>query len=144
MSYSTHDLVVIALIMTLGSFLQGALGFASGLVGVPLLVLSGFSLLEATVINFISTIVQNTAGAVQLRAHIDWSEVALPQRSAPSDSPSAWSPSIRRSISISGVVKQSSACFCSPASCCSSFCASTRATKPRSHGPPPRASPPDS
>jgi len=78
MPYSTHDLAVIALIMTLGSLLQGALGFASGLVGVPLLVLSGFSLLEATVINFISTSVQNVAGAVQLWEHLEWNDVAWP------------------------------------------------------------------
>lgn len=78
MYYSPHDLVLISLIMTLGSFLQGVLGFASGLIGVPLLVLSGFSLLEANVINFVSTIVQNSAGAVQMREHIQWSDVAWP------------------------------------------------------------------
>jgi uncharacterized membrane protein YfcA len=78
MPYSPHDLAVIALIMTLGSLLQGALGFASGLVGVPLLVLSGFTLLEATVINFISTSVQNVAGAVQLWEHLEWNDVAWP------------------------------------------------------------------
>jgi uncharacterized protein len=76
--YSPHDLSIIALIMTFGSLLQGALGFASGLVGVPLLVLSGFSLLEATVINFISTGVQNIAGAMQLGEHLQWRDVAWP------------------------------------------------------------------
>jgi uncharacterized protein len=76
--YPLHDLSIIALIMTLGSLLQGALGFASGLVGVPLLVLSGFTLLEATVINFISTGVQNIAGAVQLGEHLHWRDVAWP------------------------------------------------------------------
>jgi uncharacterized membrane protein YfcA len=78
MSYPAHDLLVIGLIMTLGSLLQGALGFASGLVGVPLLVLSGFTLLEATVINFISTSVQNVAGAVQLWDHLEWRDIAWP------------------------------------------------------------------
>lgn len=78
MPYPLHDLSIIALIMTLGSLLQGALGFASGLVGVPLLVLSGFTLLEATVINFISTGVQNIAGAVQLGEHLRWRDVAWP------------------------------------------------------------------
>jgi uncharacterized membrane protein YfcA len=76
--YSTYDLTIIGLIMTLGSLLQGTLGFASGLVGVPLLVLSGFSLLEATVINFISTGVQNFAGAMQLWEHLEWRDVAWP------------------------------------------------------------------
>jgi uncharacterized protein len=78
MPYPAYDLAVIAVVMTLGSLLQGALGFASGLVGVPLLVLSGFTLLEATVINFISTSVQNVAGAVQLWDHLEWHDVAWP------------------------------------------------------------------
>ncbi|HYO24382.1 MAG TPA: TSUP family transporter [Lacipirellulaceae bacterium] len=78
MPYTTHDLLIIGVIMTLGSLLQGALGFASGLLGVPLLVLSGFSLVEATVINFLSTAVQNVAGAVQLWEHLEWRDVAWP------------------------------------------------------------------
>ncbi len=78
MQYPPHDLALMALIMTLGSLLQGALGFASGLVGVPLLVLCGFSMLEATVINFISTAPQNIVGAVQLADHLDWREVVWP------------------------------------------------------------------
>jgi uncharacterized membrane protein YfcA len=78
MPYPAHDLAVIALIMTFGSFLQGALGFASGLVGVPLLVLSGFSMLEATVINFISTAPQNIFGAVQLSEHVPVRDVVWP------------------------------------------------------------------
>jgi uncharacterized membrane protein YfcA len=78
MPYPTHDLIVIAAIMTLGSLMQGALGFASGLVGVPLLILSGFSLLDATVINFISTAPQNIFGAVQLSEHLDWRDIVWP------------------------------------------------------------------
>jgi uncharacterized membrane protein YfcA len=78
MPYALHDLAVIGLIMTLGSLLQGALGFASGLIGVPLLILSGFSQLEATVINFISTAPQNVFGAVQLSEHVEWRDVVWP------------------------------------------------------------------
>jgi uncharacterized membrane protein YfcA len=75
MSYTLGELAVIAGVMTLGSVMQGALGFASGLLGVPLLVLCNFSLLDATIINFVSTLVQNVAGAVQLRRTLerrDW------------------------------------------------------------------------
>ena len=64
--------------MTIGSVLQGAIGFASGLMGVPMLVLCGFSLIEATVINFISTTVQNFTGAIQLREHIEAQDVTWP------------------------------------------------------------------
>jgi uncharacterized membrane protein YfcA len=76
--YAPYDLAIIGLIMTLGSLLQGALGFASGLVGVPLLILCGFPILDATVINFISTAPQNIFGAMQLSEHLEWREVVWP------------------------------------------------------------------
>jgi uncharacterized membrane protein YfcA len=78
MTYSLDQLATIAVVMTFGSVLQGAVGFASGLIGVPLLVLCGFSLLEATVVNFISTGVQNTLGAIQLWGHLRPRDVAAP------------------------------------------------------------------
>jgi uncharacterized protein len=78
MNFTPNEFATVAVIMTIGSVLQGAVGFASGLMGVPLLVLCGFSLIEATVINFISTAVQNFTGAVQLWSHIEPQEVAWP------------------------------------------------------------------
>jgi uncharacterized membrane protein YfcA len=78
MPYSPGELVVIALVMTFGSVVQGAVGFASGLLGVPLLVLYGFPLLDATVINFVSTSVQNFAGAAHLRGHLQVRDVLWP------------------------------------------------------------------
>ncbi|HEX6961841.1 MAG TPA: sulfite exporter TauE/SafE family protein [Lacipirellula sp.] len=78
MPYPPAELATIALVMTFGSVVQGAVGFASGLLGVPLLVLYGFSLLEATVINFISSSVQNLTGAVQLGSHLKPSDVVAP------------------------------------------------------------------
>src|SRR5215213_7791341 len=78
MPYSAAELAVIALVMTFGSVIQGCVGFASGLIGVPLLVLYGFPLPEATVINFVSTRVQNLAGAQQLRVHLEARDVFWP------------------------------------------------------------------
>ena len=78
MPYSAAELAVIALVMTFGSVVQGAVGFASGLLGVPLLVLYGFPLLDATVINFVSTSVQNFAGAAHLRGHLQIRDVFWP------------------------------------------------------------------
>ena len=78
MLYTTQEILLVAVVMTIGSVLQGAIGFASGLMGVPMLVLCGFSLIEATVINFISTTVQNFTGAIQLREHIEAQEVTWP------------------------------------------------------------------
>lgn len=78
MPYTTQEILLVAVVMTIGSVLQGAVGFASGLMGVPMLVLCGFSLVEATVINFISTTVQNFTGAAQLWAHIEAADVTWP------------------------------------------------------------------
>jgi len=71
MTYGSTEIVLIALIMTFGSVVQGAVGFASGLLGVPLLVISGFSLPEAATINLVSTSVQNVAGAWKLWPHLN-------------------------------------------------------------------------
>jgi uncharacterized protein len=71
MLYPLNDILLLGLVMTLGSVIQGAIGFASGLLGVPLLVLLGFSLPEAAAINLVSTIVQNFTGAWQLWGHLE-------------------------------------------------------------------------
>jgi uncharacterized membrane protein YfcA len=78
MTYTHHDLLIIGVVMTLGSVMQGALGFASGLMGVPTLVLFGFSLRDATVVNFVLTAIQNVAGAAQLWNHLDPRELVWP------------------------------------------------------------------
>ncbi len=78
MLYSPAEIVLIGLIMTFGSVVQGAVGFASGLLGVPLLVLSGWSLPEAATINLVSTSVQNATGAVKLWSHLEPRELVFP------------------------------------------------------------------
>jgi len=76
--YPLNELLLLGTIMTCVSVLQGAIGFASGLVGVPLLLLFGFSLPEAATINLVSTFVQNFTGAWRLWPHLDPRELALP------------------------------------------------------------------
>jgi len=78
MLYSPTEIALIGLIMTFGSTVQGAVGFASGLIGVPLLVLSGFSLPEAATINLVATCLQNVIGAWKLREHLKPRELVLP------------------------------------------------------------------
>lgn len=78
MLYPLDDLLVIGIVMTFGSIIQGAVGFASGLLGVPLLVLCGFSIPEAATINLVSTSVQNFTGAWKLRHSLEPSELAYP------------------------------------------------------------------
>jgi len=77
-NYSPAEITLIAAIMTFGSVVQGAVGFASGLIGVPLLVLSGFSLPEAATINLISTGIQNATGAWKLWSELTASELLFP------------------------------------------------------------------
>jgi uncharacterized membrane protein YfcA len=78
MTYTPHDLLIIGLVMTFGSIVQGTVGFASGLMGVPMLVLFGYPLRDATVVNFILTAVQNVAGAAQLWSYLDPRELIWP------------------------------------------------------------------
>lgn len=78
MLYPLDELAWLALIMTLGSVVQGSVGFASGLLAVPLLVMSGFTLVEAATVNLVSAGVQNILGAMKLSAHLEASEVILP------------------------------------------------------------------
>ena len=67
-----------ALIMTAGSVLQGTAGFASGLLSVPLLVNSGFSIPEAATMNLTSTAVQNVIGAWRLWDDLEPGELLRP------------------------------------------------------------------
>jgi len=78
MLYTPSEIAIIGLIMTFGSTVQGAVGFASGLIGVPLLVVSGFSLPEAATINLVATSLQNVIGAWKLREHLQPRELWLP------------------------------------------------------------------
>ncbi len=78
MFYSPAEIALVGLIMTFGSVVQGAIGFASGLIGVPLLVVSGFSLPEAATINLVATSFQNVIGAWKLWDHIEPRELVLP------------------------------------------------------------------
>lgn len=76
--YPLDDLLLIGIVMTFGSIIQGAVGFASGLLGVPLLVLCGFSIPEAATINLVSTSVQNFTGAWRLWDELEYQELIYP------------------------------------------------------------------
>lgn len=64
-------LTVFAILLA-SSVVQGAVGFAGGLFGIPLLILAGFSLAEAVSINMVASTVQNALGAWRLRREIDF------------------------------------------------------------------------
>ena len=60
-----------------GSVVQGTIGFALGMIAVPLLVEAGFSLSQAVALTTLSIGIQVLFGAWQLRAHIPWDDVKL-------------------------------------------------------------------
>jgi uncharacterized membrane protein YfcA len=72
MSISVSAYLLVALILLVSSVLQGAMGFASGLFGIPLLMLTGISLPEAVAISLVASAVQNCTAAWKLRQEIDF------------------------------------------------------------------------
>src|SRR5688500_3379833 len=71
MSLTITAYLLVALILLASSVLQGAVGFASGLFGIPLLMLTGIALPEAVAISLVASAVQNCTAAWQLRHEID-------------------------------------------------------------------------
>ena len=72
---SPQLLAGIAVVLFLGSLLQGAVGFAFGLFAIPFLVWTGVSLSEAVALMSISVFVQVLVSTVQLRREVRWREV---------------------------------------------------------------------
>ncbi len=67
-----EPLAPIALILLLGSIVQGAVGFAYTLVAMPLLAWFGLDLVSIVTLILISVWVQTTVGVVSLREHVRW------------------------------------------------------------------------
>jgi hypothetical protein len=68
----------LALVLIVGSVLQGAVGFAAGLLGIPLLLWLDWSLAESQVIVITSTAVQNSWGLYRYRNTLDKQEILFP------------------------------------------------------------------
>ena len=64
--------VLIGLALALGAAMQGAIGFAFGLVSIPLLVWSGVSMPRAVAMVLAMVMVQTTGNLWKLRAHLDF------------------------------------------------------------------------
>ena len=71
------SLILAGIIMFAGSIVQGAIGFALGMIAVPLLVEAGFSLAQAVALSSLSIGIQVIFGAWKLREHIPWPDVKL-------------------------------------------------------------------
>ena len=70
-------LILAGFILFLGSIVQGAIGFALGMIAVPLLVDAGFSLSQAVALTTLSIGIQVVFGVHQLREYIPWDDVKL-------------------------------------------------------------------
>lgn len=71
------SLLLAGIIMFAGSIVQGTIGFALGMIAVPLLVEAGFSLSQSVALTTLAIGIQVLFGAWKLRAHIPWNEVRL-------------------------------------------------------------------
>ena len=70
-------LILAGIVMFCGSVVQGAIGFALGMIAVPLLVEAGYSLSQAVALTTVAIGIQVAFGVWHLRAHIPWRDVKL-------------------------------------------------------------------
>ena len=75
MEFSQENFFVIAIILSFGSFVQSVVGFAFGLITIPLMILYGVSLELAAVAVSTATFLQCLVGSYRLWSHIKLSEV---------------------------------------------------------------------
>jgi uncharacterized membrane protein YfcA len=72
MPFTLTQYLLVAAILFASSIVQGSVGFASGLFGTPLLMLTGVALPDAVAISMVASAIQNITAAWQLRREIDY------------------------------------------------------------------------
>jgi uncharacterized membrane protein YfcA len=72
MLFSFESYVAVSLVLFASSIVQGAVGFAAGLFGIPLLMLCGVSMPDAVAMSLVAAAPQNIIPAWQLRREIDF------------------------------------------------------------------------
>src|SRR3954469_817081 len=78
MSFTLEQYVTVSLVLFFSSVVLGAVGFAAGLFGIPLLVLSGISFSDAVAMSLVAAAPQNLIPAWQLRREIDFRRALRP------------------------------------------------------------------
>jgi uncharacterized protein len=78
MPFTLSQYLLVSLILFASSVLQGAVGFASGLFGIPLLMLTGVSMPDAVAMSLVAAAIQNVLAAWQLRSNIDFRATVRP------------------------------------------------------------------
>jgi uncharacterized protein len=71
MDFSPTTLLILGVVMFVAGVVQAAVGFAGGLIAIPLFVLMGMKLPQAVMIALIGSFIQSVMGAYQLRHEID-------------------------------------------------------------------------
>src|SRR6187200_1753208 len=78
MAFTASQYAAVSLILFASSVVQGGVGFAAGLFGIPLLVLAGISMPDAVAISLVAAAAQNIIPAWQLRREIDYRKAFRP------------------------------------------------------------------
>ncbi len=78
MEFTLAHYVVVSLVLLASSVVQGAVGFAAGLFGIPLLVLCGVTFPDAVAISLVAAAPQNIIPTWQLRREIDFRRALKP------------------------------------------------------------------
>lgn len=78
MPFSLEQYVIVSVVLFFSSIVLGAVGFAAGLFGIPLLVISGVSFPEAVAISLVAAAPQNLIPTWQLRREIDFRKALRP------------------------------------------------------------------
>ncbi len=78
MPFSLEQYLIVSVVLFFSSIVLGAVGFAAGLFGIPLLVISGVSFPEAVAISLVAAAPQNLIPTWQLRHEIDFRKALRP------------------------------------------------------------------
>ena len=78
MPFTPLSMFTVAGILCLGSLLQTIVGFGAGLLGIPLLLLAGFSPVQAVAVVTVTSIIQSAIGSWKLRQSIQFSDTQRP------------------------------------------------------------------
>src|SRR5262245_7620571 len=78
MSFTFEQYAVVSLVLFFSSIVQGAVGFAAGLFGIPLLMLAGVTFPDAVAISLVAAAPQNIIPMWQLRREIDFRRAIKP------------------------------------------------------------------
>ncbi len=78
LEFTWLQIFLIGLIFFVSAVVQGSVGFAAGMIGVPMFLLFGIELPEAVAFALVSSVVSNFSGAWQMRKDFVWQEAWLP------------------------------------------------------------------